>query len=666
MKQSADQRPVLNLDDLERQLREAAEPKRTFSDDPLAELARIVKQDDPLRSVGGASTPAARAVSFDDFLKAPPRSASGVMPEHTPRIEPLFADFEDLKKGKVAEDVAHSEELIPSIVDKNALETAASTKDADFDDLLELTEKDEAPVELRSALKDDFSVFEDEFGLEAAVKSAEEPSAIVSDAPTFAVEEPLAEKTAEKPPGQFDDMLAEFEAAMRDAGGDAAVQRPVPSLEPVVVPPPPAETTYGGPSLSGVGMGAAAAAAGAVAMGMAGSAASQAAPANDAGYAAPAKPAKSRRGLMIAAGVVGVAIIGMGSLLGMGSGMRKAAPVNAPVIAAKPGVTKERPANPGGVEVPNQDKEVLQSRPQTAAVERVAPREEQPVDLAQAQRRVQTTAEAPSSAPAVPTSNGVRQIPGVAIVAPVSTTPPAGSVPAVAPVPAPRPVASVPITIAGQPAPAAPPVVAPVPAVSAPAPAPSAAAAPAPLTPSTSAPVAAPPLRTAAVAPAPAEPRRVRAVPIRPEGEPAPSRAQAQPRIVPAAPPAPGVRPAPEPDDANAPLRITPAANRAQPQRVASAQPAAAAPAERTTGSTGNFTVQLAAEGSSDAARSKFNRIRGQHSSVIGSYDPDIRTAEVNGRNVYRVRVGSFSREEAVSVCERLKANGGTCFVARN
>jgi hypothetical protein len=33
---------------------------------------------------------------------------------------------------------------------------------------------------------------------------------------------------------------------------------------------------------------------------------------------------------------------------------------------------------------------------------------------------------------------------------------------------------------------------------------------------------------------------------------------------------------------------------------------------------------------------------------------------------VYRVRVGNMSREEAVSLCEKLKSDGGSCFVARN
>jgi cell division septation protein DedD len=91
-------------------------------------------------------------------------------------------------------------------------------------------------------------------------------------------------------------------------------------------------------------------------------------------------------------------------------------------------------------------------------------------------------------------------------------------------------------------------------------------------------------------------------------------------------------------------------------------QTAPVAPA--TSGS--GFSVQLAAEGSEDAARSKFNRLRSQYGDVLANQNPVIRNAEVNGRSVYRLRVGNMSREEANGLCERLKADGGSCFVARN
>ncbi len=657
MKQSADLRPVLDLDDLERQLQAAVDSKKTYSDDPLSELARIVRQDDPLRSGGKAQRESGPSLSFDDFLKSPPRSASGVMPQHTPAIEPLFPEKEMDSPVLAVADSTHTTSEIHSLSDDNQRvepQTEPVFTTGANDDDQEKADSDRG--EESGPLQDDFdrrlteALAEDESEI-LHDKATAQPA--LASLPSFETTEPVA------PKAPFDDMLAEFEAAMRDVGGQPAPQRAVPSLEPVAVPPPPsglaplntdtgiARNSYGDLSSGATVLGAGAAGTTVIAVGAIASGASQAA-ANPRSMGAKS-PFRSR-GLMIAAGVVGVAVIGMGSLLGFGTGLRKAPAVNAPVIAAKPGVTKERPVNPGGVEVPNQDKEVLQAKPQTAAVERVAPREEQPVDLTAAQRRVQTSPDTASA------TSAVRQIQGVAIVAPISIKPPATAA-VVSAEPAPRPVASVPITIAGQSSPVAPSVLAPVPIA-----APVITSA---TTPATAAPVTAPPLRTATPANS-AEPRRVRAVPIRADGEPAPARAQAQPRIVPAAP---GVQPAVEPDAANAPLRITPLANRAAPQRVASAQSAQTAqetPAPRTTGGTGNFTVQLAAEGSSDSARSKFNRIRGQHSSVLGGYEPDIRTAEVNGRNVYRVRVGSFSREEAVSVCERLKASGGTCFVARN
>ena len=58
--------------------------------------------------------------------------------------------------------------------------------------------------------------------------------------------------------------------------------------------------------------------------------------------------------------------------------------------------------------------------------------------------------------------------------------------------------------------------------------------------------------------------------------------------------------------------------------------------------------------------------MRSQYGDVLANQNPVIRNAEVNGRSVYRLRVGNMSREEANGLCERLKADGGSCFVARN
>jgi hypothetical protein len=38
----------------------------------------------------------------------------------------------------------------------------------------------------------------------------------------------------------------------------------------------------------------------------------------------------------------------------------------------------------------------------------------------------------------------------------------------------------------------------------------------------------------------------------------------------------------------------------------------------------------------------------------------------VNDKTVYRVRVGAVSKESANAICSKVKATGGSCFVAGN
>ena len=603
MKQGNALNAVINLDEVERQLK-ADMPRKKGGDDALAELARIVGQDDPFAAMGarkGNADGERTAPSFDDFLKIPPRPASGAMPGNMPPIEPLFPEFDArmLQDNAItSKEPAPDLGLRPDLSDLHTMSTA---------DLM-------AELEAKLALAEKANLAAPDLVLESDAMKGTFQS-LLDEAPVTASD--TAPKAA-----RFDDMLAEFDAAMRDAGAEKSISAPVQSLQPIVVPPPPERITM---QSAAIGTGAAGAVVSAEVLAIE--------PANAA--------ARSKRGLYLSGGVIGVAMLGVASLMIFGGGSKVTDGRPAPEIAAKPGAIKERPANPGGVEVPDQDKEVLQAKTQgakpadTKAGERVAAREEQPVDLTQAQRQTQAAA------------TGVRQIPGIGIVAPISTTPPA----AASAQPVPRPVASVPITIAGQPAPTAPTPVLVAPVL----------ATPVVAAPSVPAPAASTPASTASAS---AEPRKVRAVPIRTE-DGAPARAQTQPRVVPANPrPAPA-QAAAAPDEANTPLRITPQANR-NPQRLASAGTPAATSAPAGASASGGFTVQLAAEGSEDAARAKFNRVKGQYSDVLGAYSPNIRSADVNGRSVYRVRVGSFSREEAVSLCERLKSSGGSCFVARN
>jgi cell division protein FtsN len=76
--------------------------------------------------------------------------------------------------------------------------------------------------------------------------------------------------------------------------------------------------------------------------------------------------------------------------------------------------------------------------------------------------------------------------------------------------------------------------------------------------------------------------------------------------------------------------------------------------------------VQLRAAPSESEARASANELRQRHAGALDGNTPSVRQATVDGRTVYRVRVGGLSREAATSMCNRIKADGGSCFVASN
>ena len=77
--------------------------------------------------------------------------------------------------------------------------------------------------------------------------------------------------------------------------------------------------------------------------------------------------------------------------------------------------------------------------------------------------------------------------------------------------------------------------------------------------------------------------------------------------------------------------------------------------------------VQLGAPGSEAEARSSFTSLQRRFTAQLSGESPTIRKADVgNGKTVYRLRVGPYSREDAAEKCEALKAAGGNCFIARN
>lgn len=130
--------------------------------------------------------------------------------------------------------------------------------------------------------------------------------------------------------------------------------------------------------------------------------------------------------------------------------------------------------------------------------------------------------------------------------------------------------------------------------------------------------------------------------------------------------------PAPAAPVAEAPQEppAAPAARAKAPQRVASVSPETTAstsePASASlTAPVSGYSVQLGVRGSESEARAAFREMQGKYSQLAGKPEL-IRQAEVNGKTLFRVRVGPLAKNEASSLCTALQGSGGQCFVAKN
>jgi len=116
-------------------------------------------------------------------------------------------------------------------------------------------------------------------------------------------------------------------------------------------------------------------------------------------------------------------------------------------------------------------------------------------------------------------------------------------------------------------------------------------------------------------------------------------------------------RPAAKPAKAAKPIKIADAA-----EDVAPAQPAAVS----TEAGSGGFTVQLAAPGSEAEAKQTSSRLEQKFATELDGHHLATYKAVSNGKTVYRVRAGGMTREQATGLCDKLKASGGSCFIAKN
>ena len=75
--------------------------------------------------------------------------------------------------------------------------------------------------------------------------------------------------------------------------------------------------------------------------------------------------------------------------------------------------------------------------------------------------------------------------------------------------------------------------------------------------------------------------------------------------------------------------------------------------------------MQVASLPSESEAQRMFRGLQQKFGSVLSGRSPDIKMAEIPGKGtMYRLRVSAGTRADAIALCERYRAAGGSCLVA--
>lgn len=348
-----------------------------------------------------------------------------------------------------------------------------------------------------------------------------------------------------------------------------------------------------------------------------------------------ANEAPRRRGLLVAALVGAVAVVGgVGAFaFSFGGGSGSEAPA---IVKADNQPMKVKPENPGGIVIPNQDNKVYDAvakgaRPATPTQPKLVANAEEPVDVVakeQAEQAERTAAFAGTddsegdaqSAAQTPAKSEDR----VAQIAQENAGTQEGALVT------PRKVRTMVVKPDGTLAPREEPAAAPI----------------------------------AASEPADPTPQRVSqdqtgTVPQAAGAGDQPALKPAKPSTVaatPAAAPVVPQRPSDQPVDIAG--EVKPQVE--QQQQVASAQPQAPAAAP------GGWSMQIASQPTVEGAQSTYQDLARRYSNVLAGRSANIVKADVAGKGTfYRVRVMAQSRDDAIKLCTSYKAAGGNCFVSK-
>jgi cell division protein FtsN len=137
---------------------------------------------------------------------------------------------------------------------------------------------------------------------------------------------------------------------------------------------------------------------------------------------------------------------------------------------------------------------------------------------------------------------------------------------------------------------------------------------------------------------------------------------------VPATKPSLAAKSTPAPSQPSVP--IGPAT--APPKPLAAAPPAtpvASAPSAASAApqAGGSYVLQIGAYKSQADADTAWTTYKTKHASLLAGYSPDVRQADLGEKGVwYRLRIAGFpSKDVASALCDRLKADGGGCFLGK-
>lgn len=351
------------------------------------------------------------------------------------------------------------------------------------------------------------------------------------------------------------------------------------------------------------------------------------------------------RGVFMALGglaVAGLAVVG--GVFAFGGSKKATTSGDVPVIAAKKEPTKEKPADPGGVEIPNQNAQILSGKDvikDTGPAKQVVNTTEQPLDLKEVTRRESVRIVTPN-----PFQQGNQT--------PVVESPSAAQKPADV---EPRRVTSVRVPTGGETAGTGGAGLGAAAAVAGAGAAALAANAAAPKPPKAEAPKAEAP-RVIATAPGDAAKSEARP----PKKTETPKKAETPKTDAAKATTPAKVANASATPKAKAPEKATPQRSANAPLQLNTDQPKAkAAP----TGASGTYAVQLASRPTESDARAAAGTLGSKYSAQLGGKATRVTSGEANGQTVYRVRVGGYSQQAATEACNRIKASGGSCFIAK-